>query len=453
MNCSPTPTNYHHITDNNTPQYVALISSYPLAPAPGVFGLHATAAAAHQRAESAAMLAALLALQPSAAPAPTAAVADGGGAAADDVRLSAAAAREAAVLTAADDVERRLPPRFDLEAIEAAHAPPPKGGSGSNSSNSSTESGDSGDGGGRDSGGSSSTEAAADPLVGALLQECRHHDALLAAVAASLADLRAALAGRAPMGPELEAVARALFDNRVPAAWAARAWPSLKPLSAWVADVAARGAFVRGWAERGAPAVFWLPALRFPQALLAGVLQRFARRYGHPIDAVEFGHEVMDAPPAAGAGSGGSSSGSGNDGGSGSDEDYSSWPHPDEGCLVRGLFLEGARWDAARGALAEAAPGEAFAPLPVVWLRPRLAAAGGDGATAEAAAEAAAADAGQPQPPPPLPVEQGGRFYECPLYRTAARADFVTSIALPAGAATPEHWAMRGAALVASLPF
>jgi hypothetical protein len=111
------------------------------------------------------------------------------------------------------------------------------------------------------------------------------------------------------MGPELEAVVRALYDNQasrerslkcffvdeccaffaselfgaarlnrcalhpptcqVPEAWAARAYPSLKPLAAWIDDLLARLAFIGNWVAHGKPAVYWLSGFFFPQVRAA----------------------------------------------------------------------------------------------------------------------------------------------------------------------------------------
>jgi dynein heavy chain len=59
------------------------------------------------------------------------------------------------------------------------------------------------------------------------------------------------------------------------------------------------------------------------QAFLTGTLQNYARKNALPIDTVSFGFQVMD------------------DLGSGS----SCSSGPEDGCYIRGLFLEGARWD------------------------------------------------------------------------------------------------------------
>lgn len=59
------------------------------------------------------------------------------------------------------------------------------------------------------------------------------------------------------------------------------------------------------------------------QAFLTGTLQNYARKQGLPIDTVSFDVQVMEDP------------------GHGS----TCTTGPENGCYIRGLFLEGARWD------------------------------------------------------------------------------------------------------------
>lgn len=47
--------------------------------------------------------------------------------------------------------------------------------------------------------------------------------------------------------------------------WAAKAYPSLKPLSSWVADLLERCRFISDWIDRGCPAVYWISGFFFPQ--------------------------------------------------------------------------------------------------------------------------------------------------------------------------------------------
>lgn len=101
-----------------------------------------------------------------------------------------------------------------------------------------------------------------------------------------------ALKGLVVMSPDLEGVSSAVFDNRVPALWEAKAYPSLKPLSSWVSDLLERLAFVQRWIDGGVPAVYWISGFFFPQAFLTGTLQNFARRHEFPIDTVSLPLEL-----------------------------------------------------------------------------------------------------------------------------------------------------------------
>lgn len=80
-----------------------------------------------------------------------------------------------------------------------------------------------------------------------------------------LQDLRKALKGLAVMSEELDHMATSVFNNQVPSAWAAKAYPSLKPLSLWIADLRARVDFMAQWIKEGAPPAFWISGFFFPQ--------------------------------------------------------------------------------------------------------------------------------------------------------------------------------------------
>jgi dynein heavy chain len=105
---------------------------------------------------------------------------------------------------------------------------------------------------------------------------------------------------------------------------------------------------------------------------------------------------------------------------------------PDDGIYVHGLWLDGARWDAAGGYLADAQPGVMYAPLPVIHFKP----------------------AAHYSPP----EEQ----YQCPLYKTSVRAgvlsttgqstNFVLCVGLPAApGTTSDTWVLQGVALLCML--
>jgi len=133
----------------------------------------------------------------------------------------------------------------------------------------------------------------------------------------SLKELQRALKGLVVLSAELEAMGNACFDQRVPAGWTAKAYPSLKPLGSWFKDLVQRLDFVTTWIERGIPPAFWVSGFFFPQGFLTAILQNYARKYSFPIDTVSFSFVMRDETQ---------------------DELTSA---PEDGCYIYGLFLEG----------------------------------------------------------------------------------------------------------------
>ena len=66
---------------------------------------------------------------------------------------------------------------------------------------------------------------------------------------------------------------------------------------------------------------------------------------------------------------------------------------PNDGCFIRGLFLEGARWDYDKHELTESRPKELYTDMPIIWLKPT---------------------ANREKP------SKG--IYDCPVYKTLTRA-------------------------------
>ena len=178
-----------------------------------------------------------------------------------------------------------------------------------------------------------------------LVQECARFNGLLSVMHKSLPELRKALSGLVVMSSELEAMSKALFVQRVPALWQAKAYPSLKPLNSWLQELLDRVAFIRSWIEDGQPFEFWISGFFFPQAFLTGTLQNYARKHQLPIDTLSFAYDMKGV-------------------------DFAAEAAPADGVYIRGLYLEGARWDGSLGSLVESRPKQLYTELPTIHLLP-----------------------------------------------------------------------------------
>lgn len=119
-------------------------------------------------------------------------------------------------------------------------------------------------------------------------------------ITGTLKDLLKALKGLVVMSSPLELMAANLYNNTVPELWNTKAYPSLKPLSAWVRDLLQRVDFLQAWIRQGIPAVFWISGFFFPQAFLTGTLQNFARKSAISIDTISFDFKVCTVRARAG---------------------------------------------------------------------------------------------------------------------------------------------------------
>ncbi|XP_009304459.3 dynein axonemal heavy chain 1 [Danio rerio] len=242
-----------------------------------------------------------------------------------------------------------------------------------------------------------------------LVQEVIRYNRLLSVISQSLSDLVKALKGLVVMSSELELMSNSLFINAVPEIWKAKAYPSLKPLASWVSDLVQRIGFLQNWISDGIPAVFWISGFFFPQAFLTGTLQNFARGSVVSIDTIAFDFKVMKESVAE------------------------LTERPDIGCFIHGLFLEGARWDADTGQLAESRPKELYTEMAVIWM----------------------------VPVPNRKTPQSG-VYLCPIYKTLTRAgtlsttghstNYVIAVELPTDR-TQGHWIKQGVALICALDY
>lgn len=242
-----------------------------------------------------------------------------------------------------------------------------------------------------------------------LQQEVRRYNNLLVVIKLSLYDAQRAIRGEIAMINTIESVCSSMSVGKLPAQWASKSYPSIKPLSSYVTDLIARLAFLQHWIDYEEPKVFWLPGFYFTQSFITAILQNFARTNKVQIDLVTLENMVTSYE---------------------NDENV----EKQTGVLIKGLYLEGARWDRHIGALDEPIPRILFDKLPIF-----------DMIAKERKSES---------------YIQPDRAYNAPLYQTTERrgtlsttghsTNFIMFLQLKTEI-NIEHWVNRGAAVFCQL--
>ena len=335
-------------------EYLEYFRQLPIAADPEVFGLHANADITKDQQETDLLLDSILLTQGNASA--------GGG-----------KSKEETLAEVASQIESSIPPVFDVEYANYKYP-----------------------------------VEYLESMNSVLCQELVRFNRLLTVIHRSIKDFGLALKGRIVMTSDLDALGNAMYDGKIPAMWAKKSYPSLKPLGAYVSELLRRLDTLQKWIDEGAPPKFWITGFFFTHAFLTGVLQNYARKYKLPIDTVVFDFEAMPA-----------------------DGDFTT--KPEDGAYCDGMFLEGCKWSDEKMTLVESDPKVLFTDAPVFHFQPT---------TADKRAD--------------FP------HYLCPIYRTAERrgvlattghsSNFVINLTIPSDK-PQNHWIKRGVAGLLSLSY
>ncbi|KAL5971244.1 Dynein heavy chain 7 axonemal [Taenia solium] len=372
----PTNPNYFIPPKMEYHEYIEFIKNLPSVQTPEVFGLHENVDIMRQHSETKALLAATLLTVTS--------TGSGGGSG-----QTVTGSSDSQLNDIASDIISKLPAPFDIDAASKRY-----------------------------------------PLVyqesmnTVLVQEMERYNNLTLTIRQSLLNLQKALSGLEVMSAELEQLVGSLMVGRIPNVWAARSYPSLKPLGSYIIDLCERLAFFQRWYENSKPPTFWVSGFFFTQAFLTGVLQNYARQYTIPIDLLVFDFDVQSVLNVE--------------------------TPPKEGTYINGLFADGFRWDYGRRH-----PDKFFLWLPRMKLGDQL---------PKVLNEVFPAIHLLPVPKNKSKMstmeDSSCCFYMCPVYKTSERRGVLsttghsTNFVLPIFLPSQEHesfWIKRGAALLCQL--
>jgi len=241
-----------------------------------------------------------------------------------------------------------------------------------------------------------------------LTQEIVKFNRLISRMSGSLSDLKKAIRGMIVMSSDLDSMYTAFLNNQLPGIWDNVSFASLKSLGSWVNDLLYRVKFMRLWLHKGQPHCFPLPVFFFPQGFMTASLQTYARKHMEAIDGLSFEFEILRDNP---------------------EEILQS---PEDGVILFGLYLEGARFDPSVNLIVESKPGEMYDLLPAIHFKPTV---------------------GHQQAP---------NTYACPVYKTAVRkgvlsttgmsTNFVIPVEIPiAPNETEQKWILAGVAALCNL--
>ena len=186
------------------------------------------------------------------------------------------------------------------------------------------------------------------PVQVVLLQEIERWNALVGTMVYSLKELLKALAGVIGMSADLDDLASALLNGQLPPSWRRKAPDTRKGLGRWMLHYKSRNQQYQDWIDNGEPIVVWLSGIMVPDSFIAALVQTTCRKYKWPLDKSSIFTRVTEYV---------------------NHEDIKE--RMQDGAYIRGLYLEGARWDLEKAQLAAQPAKRLILDLPVLMIIPK----------------------------------------------------------------------------------
>lgn len=182
------------------------------------------------------------------------------------------------------------------------------------------------------------------PYQYVFLQECDYMNGLVYEMVRGLSELQLGFKGELTMSEQMEDIAIALYSEKLPTWWVKLGFPSTRPLRSWRLNLQERCVQLDDWINdpMNIPKVTDVAKLFNPQSFLTAIKQLCCQMQGLELDKLQVFTEVTKR------------------------EFGQVDSHSKDGAYVTGMFLEGARWDAATNSLDDSKPKEMFVQMPVI---------------------------------------------------------------------------------------
>ena len=194
------------------------------------------------------------------------------------------------------------------------------------------------------------------PTTVVLLQEIERWNKLVSVMQQSLVDVQRALMGEIGMSAELDDISSSLYNGYLPDMWRKCAPDTSKKLGSWMIHFSSRLSQYQAWIDIKSktqtkdPVVIWLSGLHIPETFLAAMVQTTCRRKKWPLDKSTLFTQVTKIKDDAST--------------------IRSLDPLQDGCYVRGLYLEGAGWDFENAKLCKQEAKKLIYKLPITKIIP-----------------------------------------------------------------------------------